>query len=304
MTDPPADPHVALAAIASELGATLGPELLALYVHGSLVSGDFDPARSDLDLLAVLADEPDDAMLVSLGTAHSRIDAAHPPWVGRIEVEYVGADTLAQAAADVGPLGKHDIARISPGEPLHLLPASSHRLLTWSSVRANGRPLLGPAPADLLPAVDSCEVRRAVLDHVRDWPGWVREMHRPGGQAYAVLTVCRALRLLTTGEQVSKRRAAAWAVSAVPERAELITWARNWWYAAGSDDEPSRLPEVAAFVDETCAQILADEAPGPGRAVCANTGSHHNFAPAKSGQCSDTPPTRAGLRLPSFRTSR
>lgn len=259
MTVSPADPQLVLDSIISELG-TLGPDLLGLYVHGSLVSGDFAAARSDLDLLAVLADDPDEALLGRLGRAHSRIDADHPSWVGRIEVEYVGVDTLVQAAADVGHLGRHDIARISPGEALHLLPASSHRLLTWSSVRVQGRPLIGPAPVDLLPALDPCAVRRAVLEHVRDWPTWVREMHLPGGQSYAVLTVCRALRLFAAGEQVSKRQAADWAIDAVREWDELITWARDWWYAAGSDGEASRLPDVTAFVNEMCARILAGEA--------------------------------------------
>jgi predicted nucleotidyltransferase len=36
-----------------------GRPLLALYVSGSLVTGDFATDRSDLDLLSVLADDPD-----------------------------------------------------------------------------------------------------------------------------------------------------------------------------------------------------------------------------------------------------
>ena len=43
-----------LADLAAGLTATLGGDLLGLYAHGSLVSGDFAPARSDLDVLVVV----------------------------------------------------------------------------------------------------------------------------------------------------------------------------------------------------------------------------------------------------------
>ena len=100
-------------------------------------------------------------------------------------------------------------------------------------------------------------MHEALLAHVRDWPTWVEEMTGPGGQAYAVLTVCRAACRLTTGAQVSKRAAAAWARAAWPDdRADLVAWAERWWYAGGRDDEPSRLPEVTRFVARTSAALL------------------------------------------------
>lgn len=84
----------------------------------------------------------------------------------------------------------------------------------------------------------------------------VHEMTTPGGQAYAVLTLCRAWHLFTAGRQVSKRSAARHASAALPQWAALIDWAHDWWYAGGDDEEESRLVETTRFVDDVSSRIL------------------------------------------------
>ncbi|MFJ8833020.1 aminoglycoside adenylyltransferase domain-containing protein [Micromonospora aurantiaca] len=236
---------------------TLADSLLGLYLHGSLVAGDFDVNRSDLDLLAVLASDPDEELLDVLADLHADLDRRHPLWAGRIEVEYVSLD-----AVHAGPGRNQMIARISPGESLHLLPATTHRVVTWAAVHDYGRTLLGPPADELLPAADPGLVRAALLDHVRDWPAWVLEMTPPGAQSYAVLTLCRAFQRLRNGRQLSKRQAAEQTAAALPRWADLIFWARDWWYDSGHDTDPGRFDEVRAFVNEVSAAILAEEADG------------------------------------------
>jgi hypothetical protein len=153
----------------------------------------------------------------------------------------------------------HVIARVSPGESLHLLPATTHRIVTWSAVHDHGRSLLGPPADPLLPVVDADLVRSALLDHVRDWPTWVTRMNTPGAQSYAVLTLCRAFQRLQNGRQLSKRRAADQTIAARPRWAALIIWARDWWYYSGQDTDPGRADDVLAFVNEFSAAILASE---------------------------------------------
>jgi hypothetical protein len=252
----PSSAERVLLALGIELRGALGAVLLGLYVHGSWIVGDFAPSRSDLDLLAVLTREPDGSLLVGLDEMHSRVEAAHSAWRGRVEVEYVALETIRRFSAGPSEADGPVIARISPGEPLHLLAASSHRLLTWASVRDTGRPLVGPPPEELLPAIDHDTARAAAMDHVRDWPTWVQEMTTPGGQAYAVLTLCRALHLFTERRQVSKRKAAGYASAALPQWAALIDWARDWWYAGGEDDEISRLAETTRFINAVSSRIL------------------------------------------------
>lgn len=241
-----------------ELHATaLGPLLRALYLYGSLVTGDFAPDRSDVDVLAVLTTQPDEDLLVQLEALHEELSLAHPTSRGRVEVEYVALATLRQYAAGGVPGAPATIARVSPGEQLHLLPATAHRVLSWASVHRSGRPLMGPSARDLIPRMDDGLVRAALLAHVRDWPVWVRSMTATGGQAYAVLTLCRAVVLLENGEQVSKKAAATRVSDAYPAWADLALWARGWWYDGGRDDEPARMREVQRFVEEMSARLLA-----------------------------------------------
>ncbi len=48
--------------------------LLGMYLHGSLVTGDFAADRSDLDLLAVLDIDPHENLLAVLASLHADLD--------------------------------------------------------------------------------------------------------------------------------------------------------------------------------------------------------------------------------------
>lgn len=265
-------PSAVLADLTSALVVALGADLLGLHVHGSLVAGDFTPARSDLDVLAVVTRPPDDAMLTAVAPVHAELARRHPAWRGRVEVETVARSTVEAFVAGVGTVageGPDAIMRISPGEELHLLPATPHRVLTWSTVREKGRALVGPPAQTVLPAIPPRLARAALLDHVRDWPTWVEDMRQVGGQSYSVLSLCRAWCAVVEGEQLSKRGAADRFAAARPDDAELVRWARDWWYAAGSDDEPGRRAEVRDFVTRTSRDVLkpaTDSAGGHGSA--------------------------------------
>ncbi|MBO4142598.1 DUF4111 domain-containing protein [Micromonospora tulbaghiae] len=248
----PADP--VLSDLRDAWHRALAGRLLGLYLHGSLVAGDFAANRSDLDLLAVLAGDPDEKLIDVLAGLHADLDRRHPQWAGRIEVEYVSLDAVRAVGGR-----DHLIARISPGELLHLLPTTTHRVVTWAAVRDYGRTLLGPPADELLPAVEPGLVRSALLDHVRDWPAWVTQMTTPGAQSYAVLTLCRAYQRLRNGRQLSKRQAADQTATACPRWAGLVVWARDWWYDSGQDSDPGRFDEIRAFVHEVSAAILTRE---------------------------------------------
>jgi len=253
-------PAAVLSDLAAGLTAALGSDLLGLYAHGSLVSGDFAPARSDLDVLAVVTRPPDDAMLGSVAPTHAAIEQRHPAWRGRIEVETVARSTVAAYA--VGPPSGQDgsgadaIMRISPGEALHLLPATRHRVVTWATVREKGRALVGPAAAEVLPTFSERASRDALLDHVRDWPAWVEGMRTTGAQSYAVLSMCRAWCAAVDGLQLSKRAAADRLAAQRPKDSDLVTWARDWWYSEGSDEDEGRFEDVRYFVARTSRDIL------------------------------------------------
>jgi hypothetical protein len=239
-------PEDLLSRLAADLAEELGDELLSLSVHGSWVAGDFKLGRSDLDLLAVLAHDPNERTLARLTVLHKAISAEAPEWDDHVEVDYVSVDAIAGVLAGDGQ--EHSMVRISPGEPIHLLPAHRHYLLNWRAARDQNHGIVGPPPVDVLPPIPDELLREVVIEHARQWPAWLGGARTPGFQAYAVLTMCRALAFLRTGRQLSKHMAAVSEQELMPEWRPLIRWADDWWYGNGSDTRPHRGGDVTAFV--------------------------------------------------------
>jgi hypothetical protein len=82
-----ASPEAVLSDLREAFSVALAGRLRGLDLHGSPVAGDFAADRSDLDLLAVLATDPDRSVLDVLARLHVGLDRRHPRWAGRIEVE-------------------------------------------------------------------------------------------------------------------------------------------------------------------------------------------------------------------------
>jgi hypothetical protein len=239
-------PEDLLGRLAAGLSEELGDELLSLSVHGSWVAGDFKLGRSDLDLLALLAHDPDERMLAQLTALHEEIVVSAPEWDDHIEVDYVSVDAVRSVLVGDGP--DHAMVRISPGEPIHLLSADRHYILNWRAARDHDHAVVGRPPVDVLPDIPDDLVREVVIEHARQWPAWLDDARSPGFQAYAVLTMCRILAFLRTGKQLSKHMAAVSEQQLMPEWRGLISWADDWWYRGGSDLAPHRLSDVTAFI--------------------------------------------------------
>jgi hypothetical protein len=138
-------------------------------------------------------------------------------------VAYIPAEAIRSVKTNTS-----SIARISPGEPLHLTEMSSHWLLDWYQVQECGITVLGPQPATFVPSISPQDFVHAVLAQVNSWTERVKEATTPGFWAYVVLTMCRTLVAITHGEQASKRRAAECAAKNYPEWVSLIDRALQW----------------------------------------------------------------------------
>ena len=139
---------------------------------------------------------------------------------------------------------------MSPGEPFHFKEAGADWLINWYMVRENGRALLGPDPKTLIEPISKEEFIHAVQIQTKDWSEWVYHMHTRKSQAYAILTMCRALYASTHGEQVSKRQAAVWAEQELPEWSQVIKQALVWREAWRDEavDHDATFPETQRFV--------------------------------------------------------
>jgi predicted nucleotidyltransferase len=239
--------------------SVLGDRLVGLYLYGSLVTGDFAAGISDADLLAATRGNLTERDLEQLRVMHADLVRRFPDWDDRIEVAYLSAHGLRTFRTERSPL-----AIISPGEPLHRVWAGTDWLMNWYAVRAGGVALYGQPPDSLIPPISLDEFIAAIRQHADDWGRVIETRRSIKEQSYAILTLCRALYSHRFGKPVSKERAAAWAMAAMPEWSELIERAWLW----RSDPQPADLPEItypetARFVRDVRARIATPETFSP-----------------------------------------
>lgn len=231
---------------------SLGENVLGGYLFGSAATDAFEPGISDVDLAVVLERELAGSELTALEQMHRALVAETPEWDGRVEVVYVSRDGL-EGFRD----GTSAAARISPGEPFHAIVVDPTWLIDWYQLREVGVTLFGPPATEIVPFISKREYVEAVRRHLLTFARWTDELATIGNQAYAILTMCRGLRTVRTGEYVSKREAARWAAAELPAHAELIRTALLWreQRRGASAEATSTRAEAAAFIAEVAGLV-------------------------------------------------
>jgi predicted nucleotidyltransferase len=235
-----------------DLIRALGHNLFAVYLFGSAARGDFESGISDVDIAAIVKHDLAQSELAALDRMHRELVAETPEWDGRVEVVYVSSEAL-RTFRD----GTSAAARISPGEPFHAIVVDPTWLIDWYQVREVGVTLFGPPVADVVPTISKREYVETVRQHMLTFSRWTDDLATLGNQAYAILTMCRGLRTVRTGEYVSKREAARWASEQLPAYEELIRTALLWRDERRGptyDATPTR-DRAAAFVAEVASLV-------------------------------------------------
>jgi hypothetical protein len=230
----------------SGVQAILGSQFVGMYLYGSLAGGDFNPETSDIDFLVVTAGELSNDLVSALHALHVRLAAGGSTWAARLEGSYITQPALRRYDPADGPF-----PCINEGE-FYVARHGSDWIIQRHVLREHGVTLAGPAPRTLIDPVEPDDLRRAVLELLRSW--WTpmltdpARLRRPGYQAYAVLTMCRAHHALEHGTIVSKPAAARWAQAALGEPwATLIAHAVTQRHDAQPDD----LSETLDFIRYT-----------------------------------------------------
>lgn len=249
---PYADINQLLELLLSGMQKILGAKLIGLYLYGSLVIGDFDPNISDIDLVAALSSDIDDKEFGTLQKMHDDFANGHKQWDDRIEVCYISVAALRTVKSQTSI-----VANISPGEPFHRREASKEWITDWYVVREKGITLFGPSPKTIIEPISKDEFIHSVKANAKAWRLWINDMHNRKSQAYAILTLCRALYAYKNGEQVSKKQAALWAEQELPEWSSLIQNALLWREAWRDEnvDHDATFPETLRFVHFVISQF-------------------------------------------------
>jgi hypothetical protein len=229
--------------------AVLGEQFVGLYLYGSLSSGDFNPATSDIDFVVVTEGELPAERVAALEALHGRLWAEGSHWAAHLEGAYIPRAALRRydpAAPSVPGINE---GRFTVGGQ------GSDWVIQRHVIREHGVALAGPPPAALIDPVTPGDLRRAVTAILREFWASVADdpafLRRADYQAFAVLTMCRALHALDQGAIISKPAAAHWALEALPERwRSLIQQAAAWQPGT----EIGRTEEIAELIRYAVAQ--------------------------------------------------
>ena len=188
----------------------LGHQFAGSYLHGSLATGSFNPRTSDIDVMVTThhrTGRPTNDLLHEEFEALVGRDTER--WAELLDAVFVPAAWLRRPG--VPP---EEVASLHPGEGFTVEPLGPEFVIQKYMVRRYGVRLAGPPPRRVIAAVSGAELREAQLGTLR--VRWAPQLEFPGRllarpyQAYAVVTMCRALYVLARGAVIPKPEAATW----------------------------------------------------------------------------------------------
>jgi hypothetical protein len=185
--------------------AALGETVLAVYVSGSLIEGDFEPASSDIDVLVVTHELLSARACGLLGRVHGDL-ARHHAWGDRLEGGYA-------ARGQLRPWGiEGTIAAIEPGGRLTTDSPSDFTAENMVAIRMHAVTLYGLPPAQVLPVTPRATFDAALVAYLGELRERLRrpDLLAPETVASAVLNIARCRFGLRTGLPSTKREAAVW----------------------------------------------------------------------------------------------
>lgn len=193
----------------------LGNELVAVLLHGSLAMGSFYIPKSDIDLLVIADDMPQEVgrrLYDVFARAHQR-----RPYAGGLEVSVI---PRAAAAEPVNPMPyfvhfSETTTGFKPYEDGHL-PVDADLIAHLMVAKTRGVNLYGPSPAQVIGEVSWPDYLASVRADI-DWI--LADENILASPCYCVLNLCRwAMMIALPQKQAvsSKEEAAQWALAHPP----------------------------------------------------------------------------------------
>ncbi len=231
----------------SRVRAVLGPDVVGLYLYGSLSLGDFDPTSSDIDAVVATATPLGPGAITELRGLHAALHVSDGDWARRLDVSYMPLAALRRYDLTAA---RHPFS--STVSPFDIIEHGRDWVINLYIMRETGVAVAGPPPRTLIDPITPDDLRAATRHILR--ASWVRHIDGPDWmrpckyQAFTVLTMCRTWYVLERGAVVSKPQAARWAQEALATRwTPLIRWA----LLHRDDPQPGDMEETLRFLRYT-----------------------------------------------------
>lgn len=235
--------------LAQQLVESLGAELVGVYVHGSVALGTFNPAVSDLDVIAVTrrrtnVDEKHMVIEILARTSghpapiefHMLSESDFRPWRHPTPFDFHYSDIWSDASRSDLPDALARQREADPDLAAHVTVARTH-----------GLTLHGPPAREVFPEVPWSDYVDSLLGDLQ----WIRQTEQPEPE-YRVLSPARIWATLATQDVHSKESGAVWALKWVqPDFRSLLAAAlaryrgKTEEFAADADT----LERFAAYIE-------------------------------------------------------
>jgi hypothetical protein len=248
------DVNVFVDLLQANMRAILGDQFVGLYLGGSLALGDFNPQRSDIDFVAITAEQLPPVMVVALELMHARLWAAEIKWGRKLDGSYVPQQVFRHWIPDHAPCPFVEADAFC-------VTNQGSAVIQRHILREHGVVVVGPKPQTMLDPVVAGELRLPLRDMLEQWwrpllhdPTWLQQSHK---QPFAILTMCRMLYTLEHGVIVSKPVATRWCQRGIAAQwAELLDWALTWPHITEPDYLAATLNFIAYTLDRCRQQGL------------------------------------------------
>ena len=200
----------------------LGDNLTGIYLHGSAAMGCMNPVKSDLDLIVVVKDVPDDACkhayMEMVTELHAGMQGKNPGHAG-IEMSVV-LKRVCDPFIYPTPFELHFSAahlawfRKDPEDYIRKMKGTDKDLAAhFTVIRRRGKCLYGEPVEAVFGEVPAADY----LDSVREDIAGARE-EIASNPMYLTLNLARTLAYRTEGEVLSKKEGGEWALDNLPEK--------------------------------------------------------------------------------------
>jgi Domain of unknown function (DUF4111)/Adenylate cyclase NT domain len=200
--------------------------LVGIYVGGSLATHSFQHDTSDIDCYIITAASLSEDTVCKIEEMHKQFYSRKRQYVKKIEASYIPQQDLL----DFDPNGKRPYFN----EGCFYWGQYGHNFLIELHVlREKGITILGPDIKTLVKVILAQDLMLAIQKNLHEY--WeltvndVAKLRRNEDQTFAILTMCRTLYSLETGDITSKAEAAQWAIQNFDlQWKDLIEQAFTW----------------------------------------------------------------------------
>jgi hypothetical protein len=212
--------------LTSQLQVILEDQFLGLYIGGSLATNSFHDETSDIECYIFTTGSLPESRILKIEQMHKQLYSSKHRYAKKLEVSYIP---------------QQDLFNFDPNDKrpyfnegcFYLGQYGSNYLIELRLLREKGITIVGPDIKNLIKAISTQDLILAIQKNLHEY--WevalddFSKFKRSDYQVFAILTMCRTLYSLETGDITSKAEAARWAMQRVDTQwIDIIKQALAW----------------------------------------------------------------------------